>query len=92
MEIVYRFSPEEVRQDLMLIGETFKLGSNPTKTGRGKRLFNTLIQSNGVDEDELNHIIDKAKFVHSHGMKNSVELTLEQVRLIKLLVAYCMEL
>lgn len=91
MEIKYAFKPCEVIEDFKLIGETFKLGSNVTKTGRGRRLYKDLISDKGYDEI-AEGLIDKAKYIHSHGLVNDTVLTKEQIVVLKQLVIYCVGL
>ena len=90
MEIIYRFKPEEVKDDFMLIGETYRMGSKPTETGRGKRLYAQMIP---IDmQADAQTIIEKAKYAHSHGLKADIELTPRQIVVIKELVKYCLAL
>lgn len=90
MKIVYKFEPEEIREDLMLIGETYKLGSKPTETDRGKRLYAKMIPADMQDDAQA--MIEKAKYVYSHGLKADTELTPKQIVAIKELVKYCLAL
>lgn len=91
MEIQYSFKPEEIIEDFKLIGETFKLGSQKVKTGKGKRMYAKLISSKGYDA-LAEELINKAKYIHGHGLKNDVVLTISQIRVLKELVVYCVGL
>lgn len=91
MQIQYSFSPNELIDNFRLIGETFKLGSNKVNTGRGKRLYESCIVSKGYDEDAV-ELINKAKYAHSHGLRNDIQLTAKQIVVMNALVKYCMEL
>ncbi len=90
MEIVYKFSPSEVMKDFCLISETYRLGSKPTETGRGKRLYKQMIDPE--NEEMARELIEKARYAHAHGLKNDVELTSKQILVLKQLVNYCMTL
>ena len=91
MEIQYSFKPEEIIEDFKLIGETFMLGSQKVKTGKGKRMYAKLISSKGYDDIAV-ELINKAKYIHSHGLKNNVVLNKDQIRVLKELVVYCVGL
>ena len=91
MEVLYSFSPIELSMDFKFVGETFSLGSNKVKTGRGKRLYEQYIVSQGYDEDAV-ELINKAKYVYSHGLRKNITLTKTQVIVLRLLVKYCKEL
>lgn len=91
MEIQYLFKPDEVRQDFKLIGETFMLGSQKVKTGKGRRLYESYIVSKGYDDIAV-ELINKAKYHYLHGLKNNVTLNSQQIEVLKLLVKYCGEL
>ena len=91
MEILYSFAPIELSQDFRFIGETFKLGSQKTKTGRGRRLYESYIVTKGYDEDAV-ELINKAKYVYSHGLHENITLTARQIVVLRELVKYCMEL
>ena len=89
MEIKYEFSPEEVIKDMQVVGETYKLGSRPTETGRGRRLFHTMIPDE-YKETALK-LVDRCKYAYSHGLRNNVTMTSEEIVALKLLVKYVME-
>lgn len=89
MEIQYSFKPEEVIDDFKLIGETFS--RQIVKTGKGKRMYAASIASKGYDDIAV-ELINKARYVHSHGLKSSMVLTKEQILVLKELVIYCVGL
>ncbi len=91
MEIQYSFKPEEVICDFKLIGETFMLGSQKVKTGKGKRMYTQLITSKGYDDIAV-ELINKARYAYTHGLKNDVVLTSQEIRVLKELVIYCVGL
>jgi len=91
MEILYSFSPIELASDFRFVGETFKLGSRKFETGRGKRLYETYIVSKGYDEDAV-ELINKAKYVYSHGLQSNITLTSRQIVILRQLIRYCKEL
>lgn len=90
MEIEYRFTPDELRKELRLIGETYRLGSKPTETIKGKRLYAQMIPSEL--ENEAEYIIKKAKYEYSNGLKEDMALTSKQLIALRKLVDYCMAL
>lgn len=91
MEVQYSFKPEEVINDFKLIGETFMLGSQKVKTGKGKRMYEKLIVSKGYDDIAV-ELINKARYAYTHGLKNDVVLTGKHVNVLKELVIYCVGL
>lgn len=89
MEIQYSFKPDEVMGDFKLIGETFM--RNVVHTGKGKRMYDKLITSKGYDDIAV-ELINKARYAYSHGLKNDVVLTRQQIMVLKELVVYCVGL
>lgn len=88
MEMVYKFNPDEIIQDFNLIGETFGLGSQRVKTGKGRRMYDKIITSKGYD-DIAQELITKSRHAYTHGLKNPVYLSLNQIKVLKELVVYC---
>lgn len=90
MEIRYKFKAEELKKDLTLIGETFSMGSKPTKTGRGKRLYAEMIPTDMEEDAQM--IITKGKHAFTNGLREDIELTSRQILVLKKLVNYCLAL
>ena len=90
MTILYRFEPEEIESTMRLIGETFKLGSHLTETGRGKRLLKEMLSdcSKTVAED----LVSSCKYVYSHGMNGPRDFTSEELIVLRHLMQYCLAL
>ena len=86
MEIKYEFSPEEISRHMMVIGETFKLGSKPTEIGRGRRLFQSMIPEQ--DREIALRLADKCKYVYSHGLGNKISMTSDEIRVLRKLLRY----
>lgn len=88
MEILYKFDIEELRPKYMLVKETFTLGSQRTKTGRGKRLFAEMFSLEEMDD--AMKMIDECKGINTY--KNSRQLTTNDVMILNKLCEYCWRL
>ena len=90
MKVKYEFTADEISRHMRVIGETYKLGSRITETGRGRRLFHSMIP----DEYKATalKLVDKCKHVYSHGIKESVALSAEEYVALRYLVDYVMSL
>lgn len=89
MKIVYKVSAEEIGPMIRFIGETFKLGSNPANTGRGKRLWNDIL---GTREQEASEWVTKCKRWYSKGVPEEIELTYRDLDTLRKLERYCYSL
>ena len=90
MEVMYKMTPNEVEGRMRLIGETYKLGSGITKTGRGRRLYASIIPDRL--DDRAKKMIEMCKYVYSHGASSDLMFTLEDIEVLDLLARYCMRL
>jgi len=90
MQIVYKMTNEEIGRHMKVIGETYKLGSNPTNTGRGKRLYAQIMPEHL--RDSADKMIDRCKYVYSHGIKTDIEMTAEDIEVLHYLIQYVMSL
>lgn len=87
MQINYNFTPEEIKLHMQLIAETYRLGSRPTETGRGKRLFQQYIPA-----DLQPTALEVVKKCKAFTGKSNVTLTGDELVALRLLVAYVMSL
>ena len=87
MTVKYTFTPDELLQHMRFIGETFKLGSNITQTGRGKRLYASIVG----DDPYAKSVIDMCKRCYTHGRKDNITLSGEEILSLRKLIAYCVE-
>ena len=86
MQIMYKFSKTELSNDVALIAETYRLGSKPTETGRGKRLFRKFVPES---EDEIaRKIISTCK----RGITTDILFTEQEWEVFKKVVNYCVAL
>ena len=78
---------------IKFIGETFRLGSKPYATGRGKRLWKQYTENTGRTEEDFQKMITKCKRWHSHGMnEDQTYFTVEDIGTLKILEQYCIAL
>lgn len=89
MRVEYKFTEEEIKKAMRLVGETYKLGSHITETGRGKRLFADMIppeyRQAAVD------MVERCKYQYSHNTYE-VKMTVDEIVALRYLVDYVMAL
>lgn len=86
MEVAYKFKASEVIQHMNYVGECFKLGSQPAKTGRGKRLYAEMIPAEY--EEDARKMIERCRHTYSCGIKNDVEMSSRDCTVLFLLCNY----
>lgn len=89
MKIEYKFTEDGIKDAMKVVGETYKLGSAPTNTGRGKRLFAQMIPDNY--KDLANKVIDRCKYQYSHNTYE-VSMSADEIAVLRYLVDYVMAL
>lgn len=87
MTVEYTFTPDELLHHMRFIGETFKLGSNTTQTGRGRRLYASIVG----DDIHAKSVIDMCKRCYTHGRKEDITLTGDEILSLRKLITYCVE-
>lgn len=87
MRVVYEFDAYEIINKANLIGETFMLGSQKHKTGRGKRLYEQMFEPEY--REAADRMISRCKRWYSSGLKKKVTLNKEDIIAMGKLVEYC---
>lgn len=83
------FQEDALWTDIKLIGETAKLGSQPLKTGRGKRLFNQRIEP--IYRERANAWISKCRSLYGHN-HNEITVDIEDMVILETLAEICYKL
>lgn len=89
MELVYKIkmSADEYNSLKNLISETFRRGSRITQTGRGKRLYESIISEQY--REDAKRLVSLCK-IESPAVRDK-EFTVEEIIALKMLEKYCME-
>ena len=79
---------DDIKNELRLISETYKRGSNPTQTFRGKRIFAEIFANDNIDM--VNDVLKRVRqFTHK---QNELQLTPTELSIFYKLVDYCKRL
>lgn len=89
MTVEYKFTEQWIKDAMRVVGETYKLGSNITNTGRGKRLFAQMIPDEY--KEVADRMIERCRYQYSHNTYE-VKMTAEEIIAIRYLVDYVMAL
>lgn len=77
-------------KSMMLIGETAKLGSQPLKTGRARRMIANEIPQN--QQNLAREWIGKCRKWHSHNREQELVLSIDDIVVIDKLAEICYKL
>ena len=89
MTIEYKFNEEGIKKAMELVGETYRLGSKPTETGRGRRLFADMIPPEYRQAAE--DMVERCRYQHIHH-SYEVKMTADEIVALRYLVDYVMAL
>lgn len=86
MKVEYKFTEKEIKDAMRFVGETYKLGSRPTETGRGRRLFADMIPPEYRQAAE--DMVERCRYQYSHN-SYEVKMTADEIVALRYLVDYC---